>query len=166
MFPIEQYRWITLHDFLRVNPFASPEEILDKNPQRAERPEYEIGQRVGVKQQGLHFMIEPEIDESDGVIVCKRKITKEDLDQFRQQEEKMFKPAFQPTVDRVFSILERMYLGRTVYCLHLDELEEDGSDLFFSLPWPWPEHFNGNICSEHGREEDKYNHCTCYRLCI
>lgn len=165
MWPISAYRWITLHDFLRQSFRPTIEELpLD-------RPEHEIGQRVTLKQEGYYYLITNHENDSEeeyftGRIIAKKRIDQEELDRFREEQQKKFKPTFLPTVERVCEMMQQLFLGRMVYSVHLDELEEGGSDIFFSLPWPWPELYENNICSDHGEKEYQYHHMTCHLTAI
>lgn len=161
---IDKWRWITLFEYFQCNPFESPEETLTNFPNQEHRDEYQLNDQVSVKQEGLHWLIGP--GEEGGKIIHKKKITDEDLSNFYQDQLKMFKPAFIPTLDRVFAILKRMYLNRTVYCVQLNTIWEDGSDLFFTLPWPFPREFENSVIPEHGDPELRFIHYTSYILCI
>ncbi len=168
---IDQWRWITLYEYLQRSPFESPEETLKRVPHNGEREEHKIGDQVILRMEGLHWLIVAESgteseETVEGTIVGQQRITEVELSRFREEQSKFFTPAFTPILDRVFDILKKMYLNRTVYCVHLTELLEQGSDLFFTLPWPFPEQFIDSICSEHGRPELRSLHYTCHLLSI
>lgn len=164
MSSLGKWRWVCLHDFLEAHPISSLESILDQT-EIPHRTEYQIGDRVHIKNDGLHWLIVSE-EEVPGTVVCKKKITEQDLENFYHQQKKLFKPSFLPILEEVISILRRIYLNRVTYCVHIDGISQDGSDLFFNLPWACSKHSTENLCSGHGNEEMKYSHYTCHYFCI
>jgi hypothetical protein len=176
---LEKWRWGTFFEYLMYSPFITPDEIL-ASTNIDKRPIYEIGMKVTIIKPDnyLHWMIaSPDYIPNDddecttGIITCKSIVTDDILDTFKLSKIIMFKPEYMPMFERVMKIIKDMYIGRTVYCVHTDDLAEEGSDLLLSLPWVCPSHYSHNICDKHVATEEHMNnmqflHYTCYYLCI
>lgn len=118
-----------------------------------------MGDKVTLRfEVGVWYIIEDsEYDEDDslkGTIVCMSDTVTENLfDIFKKRRieewEKIFKDGIPQLLIESFKKDQELFIGTKLYCVHLDHMEEFGSN---SITYPWfcKHHNNFADCSIHG----------------
>lgn len=125
-----------------------------------------IGDTVRVSDDRSMYTIVDDDDELLGTVTCKfGPINEEDLELFRCEEIK--RGTLRPTVEHMINIFRKQYLGETVYCVHLHNIEYT-SEYVFTYPWCCPTHRTGQ-CDTHSESSTSITHmvgCECHIIAI